>query len=90
MLEEFLYTRELPPGKLTFSLRSAPEAFYSAKKMADCEQLNKFGHLSSDVEINLIANIPLKYAKKQQLVERENDFIELLNRNFSAPYELPP
>jgi hypothetical protein len=63
MLEEFLYTRELPPAKLTFNFRP-PEAYYSSKKMADCEQLNKFSHLSSDLEINLIVNIPLKYAKK--------------------------
>lgn len=62
ILDEFMYTREVALNKLNFNLKPAihSEKQYSMKKNADCEVFNKFLYLQSEVEKNLIANIPLK------------------------------
>lgn len=93
MLEEFLYTRELPFSKLTLSLGKQGtllhviiEQYFSSKKIPDCEQLNKFSHLSSDIERNLIANIPIKYSKKSQLIAKDTTLINDLVTTIRCEY----
>ncbi|CAD8048683.1 unnamed protein product [Paramecium sonneborni] len=76
ILEEFLYTKEFLPQKLQFNL--AVKVSASSKCIADCDHLQKFSSLQATIEKNLIANIPLKYAKKQQIIEKEIDIINML------------
>lgn len=45
------------------------------KKIADCDIFDKFQHVTSELEKNMIANIPLKYAKKQLTQDREERYI---------------
>ncbi|CAD8052016.1 unnamed protein product [Paramecium sonneborni] len=75
LLEEFLYTKEFLPQKLQFNLSVKVPA--SSKCIADCDHLQKFSSLQATIEKNLIANIPLKYAKKQQIIEKEIDIINI-------------
>lgn len=49
--------------------------FMPLKKIADLDIFDKFPHVSVESEKNMIANIPLKYAKKQISVEKEDHFI---------------
>lgn len=45
------------------------------KKIADLDIFDKFPHVSVESEKNMIANIPLKYAKKQISTEKGDHFI---------------
>lgn len=62
LIDEFLYTRELNFNKNFLSLKNDPAV--SSKAIADCEVFSKFININSEQEKNIIANIPLKYAKK--------------------------
>lgn len=53
--------------------------FVPLKKIADCEIFDKFQHVSSELEKNMIANIPLKYAKKQLTQDREDRYVSLIS-----------
>ncbi|KAM3137836.1 hypothetical protein pb186bvf_010079 [Paramecium bursaria] len=87
LLDEFIYTKELIVQRLQFNLLK-PNTF-SSRSIADCEHLSKFTNQSADIERNLIANIPLKYAKKQQMLERVNDLINKNMKDFELPaYEI--
>ena len=61
-MEEFLYTREFSISKL--SPQISKFEVISSKATADKEQLSKFSHLVSELEKNLIVNIPFKFAKR--------------------------
>ncbi len=51
--------------------------FPPLKKIADCDIFDKFQHVTSELEKNMIANIPLKYAKKQLTQDREDKYVNL-------------
>ena len=65
--------------------------FPPLKKIADCDIFDKFQHVTSELEKNMIANIPLKYAKKQLTQDREDKYVNLfteLHKSLSPNYIL--
>ncbi|CAD8049797.1 unnamed protein product [Paramecium primaurelia] len=88
LLEEFLYTKEFLPQKLQFNL--TVKVPVSSRCIADCDHLQKFSSLQATIEKNLIANIPLKYAKKQQIIEKEIDIINIFIKPITNLDEYKP
>lgn len=73
-------------SKLNFNFMSkVAEKQVSLKKVADCEVINKFSDLNSEIDKNLIANIPLKYSKKQFSQDKADEFIFKAISNIKIP-----